>query len=83
MTSSFPPQTEIEFTRLGRLVRLLALRCRDPVDNICFLSSQAVYNLYCILLQQKSMESLLLSSSLQPSLGLPPPHGPRSVRAQK
>ncbi|XP_019516514.1 PREDICTED: uncharacterized protein LOC109392470, partial [Hipposideros armiger] len=48
-------KTDIEFTRLGRLVRLLAIRCRDPVDNICFLSSQAVYNLYCILLQQKQM----------------------------
>nr|KAF6495895.1 hypothetical protein HJG63_010212 [Rousettus aegyptiacus] len=48
-------KTEIEFTRLGRLVRLLAIRCHDPVDNICFLSSQAVYNLYCILLQQKQM----------------------------
>ncbi|XP_074181326.1 maestro heat-like repeat-containing protein family member 1 isoform X1 [Rhinolophus sinicus] len=48
-------ETEIEFTCLGRLVRLLALHCRDPVDNICFLSSQAVYNLYCILLQQKKM----------------------------
>ncbi|XP_077025782.1 maestro heat-like repeat-containing protein family member 1 isoform X4 [Tamandua tetradactyla] len=46
---------EIEFTRLGRLVRLLAIRCQDPVDNICFLSSQAVYNLYCILLLQKKM----------------------------
>ncbi|XP_039725071.1 maestro heat-like repeat-containing protein family member 1 isoform X3 [Pteropus medius] len=48
-------KAEIEFTRLGRLVRLLAVRCQDPVDNICFLSSQAVYNLYCILLQQKQM----------------------------
>ncbi|XP_058138569.1 maestro heat-like repeat-containing protein family member 1 isoform X1 [Dasypus novemcinctus] len=48
-------QTEIEFTRLGRLVRLLAIRCQDPVDNICFLSSQAVYNLYCILVLQKQM----------------------------
>ncbi|XP_037702578.1 maestro heat-like repeat-containing protein family member 1 [Choloepus didactylus] len=47
--------TEIEFSRLGRLVRLLAIRCQDPVDNICFLSSQAVYNLYCILLLQKQM----------------------------
>nr|XP_045380313.1 maestro heat-like repeat-containing protein family member 1 isoform X3 [Camelus bactrianus] len=46
-------ETEIEFTRLGRLVRLLAVRCQDPVDNICFLSAQAVYSLYCILLQQK------------------------------
>ncbi|XP_047596026.1 maestro heat-like repeat-containing protein family member 1 isoform X4 [Lutra lutra] len=44
---------DIEFTRLGRLVRLLAIRCQDPVDNICFLSAQAVYNLYCILLLQK------------------------------
>ncbi|XP_057560132.1 maestro heat-like repeat-containing protein family member 1 [Hippopotamus amphibius kiboko] len=48
-------ETEIEFSRLGRLVRLLAMRCQDPVDNICFLSSQAVYNLYCILLLQKQM----------------------------
>ncbi|KAM9674103.1 maestro heat-like repeat-containing protein family member 1 [Trichechus inunguis] len=47
--------TEIEFTRLGRLVRLLAIRCQDPADNICFLSAQAVYNLYCILLLQKKM----------------------------
>ncbi|XP_016070691.1 PREDICTED: maestro heat-like repeat-containing protein family member 1 [Miniopterus natalensis] len=47
---------EIEFTRLGRLVKLLAMRCQDPVDNICFLSSQAVYNLYCILLQKKKMK---------------------------
>ncbi|XP_059041050.1 maestro heat-like repeat-containing protein family member 1 [Mustela lutreola] len=47
---------DIEFTRLGRLVRLLAMRCQDPVDNICFLSAQAVYNLYCILLLQKQME---------------------------
>ncbi|VCX10603.1 unnamed protein product [Gulo gulo] len=46
---------DIEFTRLGRLVRLLAVRCQDPVDNICFLSAQAVYNLYCILLLQKQM----------------------------
>ncbi|XP_037370454.2 maestro heat-like repeat-containing protein family member 7 [Talpa occidentalis] len=46
---------KIEFTRLGRLVRLLAMRCQDPVDNICFLSAQAVYNLYCILLRQKQM----------------------------
>ncbi|XP_031300196.2 maestro heat-like repeat-containing protein family member 1 isoform X4 [Camelus dromedarius] len=46
-------ETEIEFTRLGRLVRLLAVRCQDPVDNICFLSAQAIYSLYCILLQQK------------------------------
>nr|XP_025851205.1 maestro heat-like repeat-containing protein family member 1 isoform X4 [Vulpes vulpes] len=46
---------DIEFSRLGRLVRLLALRCQDPVDNICFLSAQAVYSLYCILLLQKQM----------------------------
>ncbi|KAK1340805.1 hypothetical protein QTO34_017199 [Cnephaeus nilssonii] len=47
---------EIEFTRLGRLVKLLAMRCQDPVDNICFLSSQAVYNLYCIFLKKKQMK---------------------------
>ncbi|XP_077615151.1 maestro heat-like repeat-containing protein family member 1 [Crocuta crocuta] len=46
---------EIKFPWLGCLVRLLAMRCQDPVDNICFLSSQAVYNLYCILLLQKQM----------------------------
>ncbi|XP_073932393.1 maestro heat-like repeat-containing protein family member 1 isoform X4 [Castor canadensis] len=48
-------EVEIQFTRLGPLVRLLAIRCQDPVDNISFLSSQAVYNLYCILLLQKQM----------------------------
>lgn len=84
MTSSFPPQTEIEFTRLGRLVRLLAIRCHDPVDNICFLSSQAVYNLYCILLQQKRMKNLLLCPS---SLPLRPDHPhtlcPRRVNFKK
>ncbi|XP_053751011.1 maestro heat-like repeat family member 5 isoform X1 [Panthera pardus] len=47
---------EIKFSRLGCLVRLLAMRCQDPVDNICFLSSQAVYNLYRILLLQKQMQ---------------------------
>ncbi|XP_012587774.1 PREDICTED: maestro heat-like repeat-containing protein family member 1 [Condylura cristata] len=46
---------KIEFSRLGRLVRLLAMRCQDPVENICFLSAQAVYNLYCILLRQKHL----------------------------
>nr|XP_035948345.1 maestro heat-like repeat-containing protein family member 7 [Halichoerus grypus] len=46
---------DIEFTWLGRLVSLLAIRCQDPMDNICFLSAQAVYNLYCILLLQKQM----------------------------
>ncbi|XP_036107450.1 maestro heat-like repeat-containing protein family member 1 [Molossus molossus] len=45
-----------EFTQLGRLVKLLVMRCQDPVDNICFLSSQAVYNLYCILLKKKKMK---------------------------
>ncbi|XP_012879065.1 PREDICTED: maestro heat-like repeat-containing protein family member 7 [Dipodomys ordii] len=48
-------EVEIQFARLGRLVRMLAIRCQDSVDNISFLSSQAVYNLYCILLQQKQM----------------------------
>ncbi|XP_069849033.1 maestro heat-like repeat-containing protein family member 1 [Dipodomys merriami] len=48
-------EVEIQFARLGRLVRMLAIRCQDLVDNISFLSSQAVYNLYCILLQQKQM----------------------------
>ncbi|XP_019404146.1 PREDICTED: maestro heat-like repeat-containing protein family member 1 [Crocodylus porosus] len=46
----------IEFSRLGRLVRLLALRCHDPVDNICFLAARAVYNLYCILLVKKQLD---------------------------
>ncbi|XP_045382937.1 maestro heat-like repeat-containing protein family member 7 [Lemur catta] len=46
---------EIQFTRLGRLVRMLAVRCQDPVDNICFLSAEAVYNLYSVLLLQKQM----------------------------
>ncbi|KAM5174128.1 maestro heat-like repeat-containing protein family member 1 [Callospermophilus lateralis] len=48
-------EVEIQFTWLGCLVRLLAIRCQDPVDNICFLSAQAVYNLYCILQQQKQV----------------------------
>ncbi|XP_044864849.1 maestro heat-like repeat-containing protein family member 7 isoform X3 [Mauremys mutica] len=48
--------TSIEFSRLGRLVRLLALRCHDPVDNICFLAARAVYNLYCIQLVKKQLE---------------------------
>ncbi|XP_023604097.1 maestro heat-like repeat-containing protein family member 1 [Myotis lucifugus] len=47
---------EIEFTRLGRLVKLLAMRCQDPVDSICFLSAKAVYHLYCILLKKKQMK---------------------------
>ncbi|XP_008576182.1 PREDICTED: maestro heat-like repeat-containing protein family member 1 [Galeopterus variegatus] len=46
---------EIQFTHLGRLVRMLAMRCQDTVDNVCFLSAHAVYNLYCILLLQKQM----------------------------
>ncbi|XP_023369834.1 maestro heat-like repeat-containing protein family member 1 [Otolemur garnettii] len=46
---------EIPFTHLGHLVRMLAVRCQDPVDNICYLSSQAVYSLYSILLLQKQM----------------------------
>ncbi|XP_074844500.1 maestro heat-like repeat family member 5 [Carettochelys insculpta] len=48
--------TSIEFSRLGRLVRLLALRCHDPVDNICFLAARAVYNLYCIQLVKRQLE---------------------------
>lgn len=56
----------IEFTRLGRLVKLLAMRCQDPVDSICFLSSKAVYHLYCILLKKKRMKRLLLPLPLQP-----------------
>ncbi|CAM4648320.1 maestro heat-like repeat-containing protein family member 1 [Lepidochelys kempii] len=48
--------TSIEFSRLGRLVRLLALRCHDQVDNICFLAARAVYNLYCIQLLKKQLE---------------------------
>ncbi|XP_023615725.1 maestro heat-like repeat-containing protein family member 1 [Myotis lucifugus] len=47
---------EIEFTQLGRLVKLLAMRCQDPVDSICFLSAKAVYHLYCILLKKKQMK---------------------------
>ncbi|XP_024896711.1 maestro heat-like repeat family member 5 [Pteropus alecto] len=77
-------KAEIEFTRLGRLVRLLAVRCQDPVDNICFLSSQAVYNLYCILLQQKRMKNLLLCPGRLP---LRPDHPhtlcPRRVNFKK
>ncbi|GAB5573424.1 maestro heat-like repeat-containing protein family member 1 isoform X2 [Prionailurus iriomotensis] len=46
VSRSLPWSVEIKFSRLGCLVRLLAMRCQDPVDNICFLSSQAVYNLY-------------------------------------
>ncbi|XP_023604650.1 maestro heat-like repeat family member 5 [Myotis lucifugus] len=57
---------EIEFTRLGRLVKLLAMRCQDPVDSICFLSAKAVYHLYCILLKKKRMRNLLLPLPLQP-----------------
>nr|XP_012634902.2 maestro heat-like repeat-containing protein family member 1 [Microcebus murinus] len=49
-------KTEIQFTRLGQLVRMLAVRCQDPVDNICFLSAEAVYNLYSVLLLQKQMK---------------------------
>uniref|UniRef100_K7GEV4 Maestro heat like repeat family member 1 n=1 Tax=Pelodiscus sinensis TaxID=13735 RepID=K7GEV4_PELSI len=48
--------TSIEFSRLGRLVRLLALRCHDPVDNICFLAARAVYNLYCIQLVKRQLK---------------------------
>ncbi|KAM4819815.1 maestro heat-like repeat-containing protein family member 1 [Thomomys bottae] len=48
-------EVEIQFPRLGRLVRMLAIRCQDSVDNISFLSSQAVYSLYSILLLQKQM----------------------------
>ncbi|KAF7471055.1 Hypothetical predicted protein [Marmota monax] len=59
-------EVEIQFTWLGCLVRLLAIRCQDPVDNICFLSAQAVYNLYCILQQQKHMGSLLSPLLLRP-----------------
>uniref|UniRef100_A0A6I8P743 Maestro heat like repeat family member 1 n=1 Tax=Ornithorhynchus anatinus TaxID=9258 RepID=A0A6I8P743_ORNAN len=46
----------MEFSRLGRLVRLLAMRCQDPVDNISYLASQAVYYLHCILLHKKRLE---------------------------
>ncbi|XP_054999563.1 maestro heat-like repeat-containing protein family member 1 [Sorex araneus] len=45
--------TEISFAKLESLVKLLALRCHDEVDNICVLSSQAAYHLYRILLHQK------------------------------
>ncbi|XP_053423323.1 maestro heat-like repeat-containing protein family member 7 [Nycticebus coucang] len=46
---------EIQFTRLGHLVRMLAIHCQDPVDSICILSAEAVYSLYCVLLLQKKM----------------------------
>ncbi|XP_056655076.1 maestro heat-like repeat-containing protein family member 1 isoform X3 [Monodelphis domestica] len=49
---------DIEFSRLGRLVRLLAILCQDSVDNISFLASQALYSLYCIMLQKKKLNQL-------------------------
>uniref|UniRef100_G1Q7C7 Maestro heat like repeat family member 1 n=1 Tax=Myotis lucifugus TaxID=59463 RepID=G1Q7C7_MYOLU len=56
---------EIEFTRLGRLVKLLAMRCQDPVDSICFLSAKAVYHLYCILLKKKRKNTYIGNTSLE------------------
>ncbi|KAM8800415.1 uncharacterized protein V5649_003632 [Rhynchonycteris naso] len=47
---------EIEFTRLENLVMLLAKRCQDPAASIRLLSSEAVYQLYCILLRKKKMQ---------------------------
>ncbi|KAM5332407.1 maestro heat-like repeat-containing protein family member 7 [Glossophaga mutica] len=47
---------QIEITQLGHWVKLLAVCCQDPVDNICFLSSQAAYNLKCILSRKEGME---------------------------
>lgn len=71
MTSSSPVQTEIEFNKLESLVELLALRCHDEVDNVCFLSSQAAYQLYRILLQQKGMDTSLTTPHEAPSQGFP------------
>nr|XP_012613569.1 uncharacterized protein LOC105867765 [Microcebus murinus] len=51
-------QVEIPFTRLGHLVRMLAMHCQDPVDGICSLSAEATCNLYCVLLPQKHLHSL-------------------------
>lgn len=61
---------EIPFTWLGHLVRMLAVRCQDPVDNICFLSAEAVYNLYSVLLLQKRMLSPPRPSPPASPLGL-------------
>ncbi|XP_074125398.1 maestro heat-like repeat-containing protein family member 1 isoform X2 [Sminthopsis crassicaudata] len=47
---------DIEFPRLGQLVKLLAILCQDHVDNISFLASQAVYSLYCIMLHKKKLD---------------------------
>ncbi|KAM8802744.1 maestro heat-like repeat family member 5 [Rhynchonycteris naso] len=47
---------EIEFTGLENLVMLLAKRCQDPAASIRFLSSEAVYQLHCILLRKKKMQ---------------------------
>ncbi|XP_072510144.1 maestro heat-like repeat-containing protein family member 1 isoform X2 [Notamacropus eugenii] len=48
--------TDIEFPRLGQLVKFLAILCQDHVDNISFLASQAVYSLYCIMLFKKKLD---------------------------
>ncbi|XP_066114722.1 maestro heat-like repeat-containing protein family member 1 [Saccopteryx bilineata] len=48
---------EIEFTRPENLVMLVAKHCQDPVASICFQSSKAVYQLYCVLLRKKKMQS--------------------------
>ncbi|XP_066225665.1 maestro heat-like repeat-containing protein family member 7 isoform X3 [Saccopteryx leptura] len=44
---------EIEFTQLENLVMLLAKHCQDPAASICFQSSKAVYQLYCVLLRKR------------------------------
>ena len=76
-------QTEI--TQLGHWVKLLAKCCQDPVDNICSLSSQAAYNLNCILSRKRRMGNLLLSHPLQPTTwaGHPPTVCPGRVRPKK
>ncbi|XP_012510104.1 PREDICTED: zinc finger protein 354B-like [Propithecus coquereli] len=38
-------QEETQFTRLGHLVRMLAVRCQDPVDSVRSLSAEPVYSL--------------------------------------
>ncbi|KAM8804034.1 maestro heat-like repeat-containing protein family member 7 [Rhynchonycteris naso] len=49
-------RVEIEFTRLENLVMLLAKRCQDPAASIRYFSSEAVYQLHCILLRKKKMQ---------------------------
>ncbi|XP_035872372.1 uncharacterized protein LOC118498425 [Phyllostomus discolor] len=76
---------QMEITQLEQWVKLLALCCQDPVDNICFLSSQAAYNLTCILSRKKSKGKFLLSPTLQPPTwaGHPPTLCPGRVRPKK